>query len=125
MVHERADSDKEVGERRRYIRYAEDSRVRFVEVGDSATTHEGRLRDLSSGGICLVTSQEVSVGARLWLGIFFDHMPNGPLLILAEVRRCSPEENSFALGLEFLRTTNTQRKALTHVVHCLVERDGG
>ncbi|MHC4816967.1 MAG: PilZ domain-containing protein [Planctomycetota bacterium] len=125
MAHERTEPDQEVGERRRHLRYAVASRVRFVEVGKPTTTYEGRLRDLSSGGICLVTSQEVSVGARLWLGIFFDHLRDGPLIILAEVRRCGPEENGFALGLEFLRTTNAQAKALGHVVHCLVERDDG
>jgi len=124
MAHERAEPDQGIGERRQHLRYAEDSRVRFVEVGNSSTTHEGRLRDLSSGGICLMTSQEVRAGARLWLGIFFEHMPNGPLIIHAEVRRCSPEENDFALGLEFLRTTNTQRNAVHHIVQYLVERHG-
>ena len=99
--------------------------MRFVEVGNSATTYEGRLRDLSSGGICVVTAQEVRVGAQLWLGIFFEHMRNGPLIVHAEVRRCVAEENDFALGLEFLRTTNTQREAVRHIVQYLVARHGG
>ena len=125
MVHERAEPGQQVGERRRYLRHAEANRVLFVEVAHAGQTHAGHLRDLSAGGLCLVTSREVSVGTRLCLGIFFEHKQNDPLIVLARVRRCSPEEDDFVLGLEFLRTTNAQRRALKHVVHYLVERHGG
>jgi hypothetical protein len=124
MVHERAESDQQIGERRRHLRYAETNRVLFVEVAHAGETYAGHLRDLSVGGLCLVTSREVSVGTRLCLGIFFEH-ESDPLIVLARVRRCSPEEDGFFLGLEFLRTTNTQRKALRHVARYLVERHGG
>ncbi|MHC4492852.1 MAG: PilZ domain-containing protein, partial [Planctomycetota bacterium] len=73
LVHERAEPGLRVGERRRYLRYAETNRVLFVEVADAGKTHAGHLRDLSVGGLCLVTSREVSVGTRLCLGIFFEH----------------------------------------------------
>ena len=125
MVHERAEPDLQVGERRRYLRHAETTRVLFVEVADAGETHAGHLRDLSAGGLCLVTSRQARVGTRLCLGIFFERRRGDPLIVLARVRRCSPEEGGFVLGLEFLRTTNAQRRALTHVVHYLVERHGG
>lgn len=117
--------DSQVAERRRYLRHTETTRVLFVEVADAGKTQAGHLRDLSAGGLCLVTSQEVRVGTRLCLGIFFEHRQDDPLIVLARVRRCSPEDDGFVLGLEFLRTTNTQRKALRHVVRYLVERHGG
>ena len=124
MVHERAAPNVEIDERRRYLRYAESHRVLFLEVGESGGAYAGHLRDLSAGGVGLKTVREVRVGARLWLGIFFDHMPSGPLVILAQVQRCSPEESGFALGLEFMRSSSAQRDALSQVRQYLVEQHG-
>ncbi|MHC4973791.1 MAG: PilZ domain-containing protein [Planctomycetota bacterium] len=125
MASGKEDPSLQVGERRRYHRYAETNRVLFVEVAHAAKTYEGVLRDLSAGGLCLTTSREVTVGTRLCLGIFFEHKQDNPLIVIARVRRCSPEEDGFVLGLEFLRTTNAQRRALRHVSRYLVERHGG
>lgn len=124
MVHERAEPDVQVGERRRYLRYAQSSKVLFVEPGASGKPHAGLLRDLSAGGVCLTTAREVSVGTMLWLGIFFDHMPEGPLVILARVQRCDPGEGGFALGLEFMRSTSAQDDAVRQVRQYLVEQHG-
>lgn len=124
MARGKEDPHLQIGERRRYHRYAETNRVLFVEVAHAAKTHEGQLRDLSAGGLCLVTSRAVTVGTRLCLGVFFEHAQD-PLIVIARVQRCSPEEDEFVLGLQFLSTTNAQRRALRHVSRYLIERHGG
>jgi len=124
MDHERVEPDARVDERREYVRYAENTRILFLEEGAAAPT-AGRLRDLSLGGVCLTTPREVSVGITVYLGIFFQHLQNGPLIIVARVQRCSSEEGGFALGLEFVCTTNAQGNALGRVRQYLVEQHGG
>lgn len=124
MVHERAEAEVRVEERREYVRYEEDNRVLFLQAGESGKPHEGRLRDLSAGGLCLLTGRELAVGARLYLGIFFQHRPNDPLLVLAEVRRCTLGEEGFSLGLKFVKGTHEQREALLSIQTYLIDRHG-
>ena len=124
MAPERAELDLRVGEQRRYLRHAESTRVLFLEEAGSAPT-AGSLRDISLGGVCLVAPRAIDVGTKVHLGIFLQNLPAGPLIILARVRRCSPEENSFALGLEFVHSTPTQRDALRQIRQYLVDRHGG
>jgi hypothetical protein len=124
MIRERTESVR-TQERRQYRRYAEANRVLFLEVGESGKAHAGHLRDLSAGGLCLVTSRRVSLGSRLCLGIFFEHRKKNPLIVLARVRRCSPEEGEFVLGLEFVRSTDAQRDALEVIQQYLIEQYGG
>jgi len=125
MVHERAESGVQVAERRQHVRYAEDNRVHFLEIEASAVAHEGRLRDLSAGGLCLLASREFRVGTRLCLGIFFEHRRDDPLMVLAEVRHCRPDEDGFAMGLKFVPGTDEQRDALQSIQAYLVARHGG
>lgn len=124
MVHERAETDVRVEERREYVRYEEDNRVLFLEAGESGKPHEGRLRDLSAGGLCLLTERELAVGARLYLGILFEHRPDDPLMVLAEVRRCGRDREGFTLGLKFVQGTHEQRAALVSIQAYLVDRHG-
>jgi hypothetical protein len=123
MFDERTRPDLHIAERRQHLRYADSARVLFLEAVGSEPT-AGRLRDLSQGGACLVASRAVDVGAKVYLGIFFQHLQDGPLIILARVQHCSPAEGSFALGLEFLRETNTQRNAFRRVRQHLADRYG-
>jgi len=125
MAMERAGPDIRTSERRRYVRYAEDTKVLFVEVGGSRKAYEGYLRDLSAGGLCLMTSREFSVGTQLCLGIFFEHSLDDPLMVLADIRRCSVDDDGFALGLKFVRGTPKQHDALASIQHYLVDRHGG
>jgi hypothetical protein len=124
--HEREEPEVRVAERRQHVRYPEDNRVCFREVGESGEAHGGHLHDLSEGGLCLIASEEVSVGTRLCLGIFFEHRPDDPLMVLAEVRYCRPDEDDgFAMGLEFVQGTDEQRDALRSIQEYLLERYGG
>lgn len=124
MAYEHAEPEQRVGERRRYVRYAETRRVLFLELYGAEGAHAGRLRDLSAGGLCLVTSREFHVGTRLCLGIFFPHAADHPLIILAHVRRCSREAEGFALGLEFESSSHAQRGPLRWIRRYLVEQYG-
>jgi c-di-GMP-binding flagellar brake protein YcgR len=104
-----------VGERRQHHRYAESACALFVQAEGSGETYSGHVRDLSQGGARLSTSRSFPVGTDLYLGIFLKHMRHGPLVIVARVRRCSPEEGRFALGLEFLESGVAQHDALRRV----------
>jgi len=130
MAHEGAEPDVQVAERREHVRYPEENRVHFRRVGvfgkaHAGEAHEGRLRDLSAGGLCLLASQEFSVGTHLCLGIFFEHSPDDPLMVLAEVRYSRPEDDGFAMGLKFVQGTDEQRHALHSIQAYLVDRHGG
>ena len=124
MVHEGAEPDVRTAERRRHVRYPEDNRVHFLEVEEPGDAHEGHVRELSAGGLCLMASREFNVGTRLCLGIFFEHRLGDPLMVLAEVRYCRPDEDGFALGLRFVHGTDEQRDALASIQAYLVERHG-
>jgi hypothetical protein len=124
MVHERAEPDVQVAERRQHVRYAEENRVHFLEIEQSAKAHEGRLRDLSAGGLCLHAEREFSVGTRLCLGIFFEHRRDDPLMVLAEVRHCRPDADGFTMGLKFVPGTDEQQGALRSIQAYLVARHG-
>jgi hypothetical protein len=130
MTHERDEPGVEVAERRQHVRYPEHNRVHFRRVGVSGRAHagaphEGRLHDLSEGGLCLIASKEFSAGTHLCLAIFFEHSPNDPLMVLGEVRHCRPEDDGFAMGLKFVPGTDEQREALEAIRAYLVERYGG
>jgi hypothetical protein len=62
------------GERRRHPRYPESVHVLYLESEGSGEACSGRIKDLSEGGVCLVTSRELSVGAQLYLGVFLDSL---------------------------------------------------
>jgi hypothetical protein len=126
MVHERAEPKVRAAARREHVRYPEENTVHFREVGESGEAHEGRLQDLSEGGLCLIASEELGVGTRLCLGIFFEHRPDDPLMVLAEVRyRRRDGDDDFAMGLEFVQGTDEQREALQSIRDYLVARYGG
>jgi hypothetical protein len=103
------------GERRQHHRYAVSAHALFVEAERSGETYSGPIRDLSQGGVCLSTSRPFPVGAHLYLGIFLEHMRDGPLVIVALVRRCSPADNRFEVGLEFMESGPAQHHALRRV----------
>lgn len=130
MAHdEHAAPEVQVAERRQHVRYPENNRVHFRRVGLSGRAHagaphEGRLHDLSAGGLCLMASREFSVGTCLCLGIFFEHRPDDPLMVLGEVRYCRAEADDFAMGLKFVPGTDEQREALEAIRAYLVERYG-
>ena len=124
MSQERASDDLLVGERRRHPRYAESTDVLFLEVGGSEGTTAGRLQDLSAGGLCLVTTRAVDVGAELYLGIFFRTLRDGPLVIVANVVRCTAVDGTFHLGLQFVRENAAQREAFKAVQQRLRDRHG-
>ena len=94
-------------------------------MGSSGGTTPGRLQDLSAGGLCLlVTTRSVDVGAELYLGIFFRGPLNDPLVVVANVLRCTPVDGGFHLGLQFVSDNPAQREALDTVRQHLRDRHG-
>jgi hypothetical protein len=120
----RVDLAVAAGERRRYRRFAEDVSVFLTTTAVRPNEfHSGRVRDVSLGGLCLWTSRAWEVGARLYLGIFWEGEPE-PLVAVARVRRCVQEAAGFTSGLKFLLHTGQQRCAVERLRAHLADRYG-
>jgi len=102
----------EIAERRRHRRFIDRVRVRYRDIEGSDPSRWGRSRDLSLGGLGLVTKESVELGAHLALEIHIDSEP-APVLALCRVVRCSPDhegdsEDSLS-GVEFLWMSEEDR----------------
>ena len=65
-----------------------------------------------------MTTRAVDAGAELHLGIFFRSPRNDPLVIVANVVRCTRVDGTFTLGLQFVRDNAAQREAFKTVQQC-------
>jgi len=89
-------------ERRRHVRFLDEVKIRFRDIEGSEPSCWGRSRDLSLGGLCLLTDEPVAVGAHLALEVHIETEP-APVLALARVVRSAQEsQESAAAGVEFL-----------------------
>ncbi len=105
------DANQEVAERRRHTRYLDEVRIRYRDLERALPSCWGRSRDLSLGGLCLVSEQPLSVGSYLALEI---QIPGetAPVLALSQVVRSVREERTCASGLEFLWVSEEDRANL-------------
>jgi hypothetical protein len=85
-------------------------RVRFRDLEGAGPSRWGKSRDLSLGGLCLVSDGAIDVGAHLALEIHTDAQP--PVLALARVLRCRSETGGFSVGLRFLWVGEEDQKNL-------------
>jgi len=88
-------------ERRQHPRYPDDLRIRYRDLEGSAPSRWGRSRDLSLGGICLLTDREVLPGSHLAIEIHADPQ-TPPILALGKVVRCAPDGRGHTAGIQFL-----------------------
>ncbi len=89
-------------ERRRHKRFLEDVRVRYRDLEGIAPSAWGRTKDLSLGGLCLATPEEISLGAHLALEVHIAK-ENAPILALGRVVRVLEDSDEEAtVGIEFL-----------------------
>ena len=112
----RASADQaEMAERRRHRRFLDRVRVRYRDIEGTDPSGWGRSRDLSLGGLGLVTKAKVDLGAHLALEIHIDSEP-APVLALCRVVRCSPDLDGEAgdclSGVEFLWMSEEDRANL-------------
>jgi hypothetical protein len=69
-------------------------------LGASTTAFEGNVTDLSSSGLCLVTSEPLESGRLLHVEF---ELPEGRVEAVGEVRRVNAKHDVYELGIRFVR----------------------
>jgi c-di-GMP-binding flagellar brake protein YcgR len=103
-----------VAERRRHRRFIEEVRVRYRDLEGVDPSCWGRTRNLSLGGLYLVSESPVPLGSHLAFEI---HIQNetAPVLALGRVVRTAPEQDGHAAGVEFLWVSQEDRANLSRL----------
>ena len=96
-----ARAEQAIAERRRHRRFIDAIKVRFRDLEGTSPSIWGRSRNLSLGGLCLVTDGPVAVDSHLALELHIKD-ETAPVVILGRVLRCTREDGCYAAGLEFL-----------------------
>ncbi len=115
--------DQEVAERRRYRRFLDEVRVRYRDLESGEPSRWGRSRDLSLGGLCLLSEGRLAVGSHLAVEI---QIPDetAPVLALGRVLRCLGEGDGCASGIEFLWVSEEDRANLRRLAAHFSRRHG-
>ena len=90
-----------IAERRRHRRFIDEINVRFRDLEGTSPSIWGRSRNLSLGGLCLVTDGPVAVDSHLALELHIKD-ETAPIVVLGRVLRCTSEDGCHAAGLEFV-----------------------
>lgn len=110
-------------ERRLHPRYIEEVTVRYRDLEGLQPSAWGRSRDLSLGGLCLLTETELEVGSHLALEIHIEDEP-APVLALGRVLRCDESEGCSS-GIQFLWVSEEDRANLYRLADYFRSRYGG
>jgi hypothetical protein len=100
-----------VAERRRHKRFIVEVRVRYRDVEGVDPSRWGRTRDLSLGGLHLLSKEPVPNGSHLAFEIHIQD-ETAPLLALGRVVWSSPDGEGHAAGVEFLWVSQEDRANL-------------
>lgn len=100
-----------VAERRRHKRFIVEVRVRYRDVEGVDPSRWGRTRDLSLGGLLLLSNDPVPEGSHLAFEIHVQD-ETAPVLALGRVVWSSPEADGHASGVEFLWVSQEDRANL-------------
>ena len=111
-------------ERRRHLRFLDEVKVRYRDIEGADPSAWGRSRDLSLGGLCLMTERPVPVGAHLALEVHIETEP-APVLALARVvRSAQDEESGSTAGVEFLWMSAEDRGNLERLAEYFRKKHG-
>jgi hypothetical protein len=121
---EGAQSAASTEERRRHRRFLDEVKVRYRDLEGVEPSAWGQTRDLSLGGLCLVTPEPVALGAHLALEVHIAR-ETAPILALGRVVRLveDPEDESTA-GIEFLWIGEEDRANLCRLAKHFQEKYG-
>jgi hypothetical protein len=105
-------------EQRRAQRYKLQLPLEIVRLGGRRVSRTERTRDISSGGVCFVTPDNVEVGGRIeYLITLFESNPPVKIRCLGKVLRSMPPRNGQA-GSSVTR----ERENGCYEVACTMER---
>jgi hypothetical protein len=100
-----------VAERRRHKRFIVEVRVRYRDVEGVDPSRWGRTRDLSLGGLHLLSKEPVPEGSHLAFEIHIQD-ETAPVLALGRVVWSNPDGEGHAAGVEFLWVSQEDRSNL-------------
>ncbi len=118
---------------REYPRYAHEAEITFWVSGASvvpdANTRmlRGQSRNLSRGGLCATVSQSVPVGLAIKIAVqlVFDDRRSEPLQLPARIAWCTPIDDEYQVGVQFLPLDDETSGYLTMFLRYLDRRGTG
>lgn len=110
-------------ERRRHRRFLDEVRVRYRDIEGHEPSRWGLTRDLSLGGLCLLSEGSVRMGCHLAIEIHIEH-ETAPILALARVVRGEKDESGCVSGLEFLWVSEEDRGNLRRLADYFLKKYG-
>ncbi len=119
----RARREQAIAERRRHHRFIAEIKVRFRDLEGTGPSIWGRSRNLSLGGLCLITDDPVAVDCHLALELHVKD-ETAPIVVLGRVLRCTSEEGFHASGLEFLWVSSEDCSTLKRLAEYFKETYG-
>jgi len=116
-----------LAERRRHRRFVDSIRVRFRDLEGTQPAAWAKTRDLSLGGLCLLTAQPIASDRHLALEIHMEDA-TAPILVLGRVLRSEfvtvDDSEVAASGLEFLWVSAEDRSTLQDLADAFRQRYG-
>ncbi|MHC4933713.1 MAG: PilZ domain-containing protein [Planctomycetota bacterium] len=110
-------------ERRAHRRFLEQIKVRYRDLEGLDPSSWGRTRDLSLGGLCLISERGVRVGGHLALEIHIESEP-APVLALGRVLRCEEDDRGGVAGIQFLWVSEEDRSNLERLAEYFRRKHG-
>lgn len=117
------DSAPTLRERRRHRRFLDEVRVRYRDLEGHDPSRWGLTRDISLGGLCLLSEAHIPVGSHLAIEIHIEH-ETAPVLALARVLRAEQDESGCTSGLEFLWVGEEDRRNLQRLADYFLRKYG-
>jgi hypothetical protein len=112
-----------VAERRRHKRFIVEVRVRYRDVEGVDPSRWGRTRDLSLGGLLLLSNDPIPEGSHLAFEIHVQD-ETAPVLALGRIVWSNSEADGYASGVEFLWVSQEDRANLGRLAKYFREKYG-
>lgn len=109
--HTKQDDQTTLTDRREHPRHARDLEVQYLEIAGSGASCNAQLRDISQGGLCMLSERPISPGRLLVLGLELSGVEQ-PFVARGVVRHCTPDGDLHAVGVQFTWIGYEQRRAL-------------
>lgn len=118
---------------REYPRYAHEAEITFCASADAGVpgantrTLRGQSRNLSRGGLCATVSESIPVGLAIDIAVqlIFDDRRSEPLRLPARIAWCTPIDDEYQVGVQFLALDDETASYLTMFLRYLDRRSTG
>ena len=87
--HTKQEDQTTATDRREHPRHSRDLQVQYLEIAGSGTSCNAQLRDISQGGLCMLSERPIPLGRLLVLGLELNGAEQ-PFVARGVVRHCTP-----------------------------------